>query len=86
MNEEQFSDLGEELVEKLSDGPGSHVGSLEQLAQQYTGMTELAQILEDVNETLQSIRIVMQYLMFDAEASRRERDRLAMILADRDSD
>jgi hypothetical protein len=35
-------------------------------------------------ETLQSIRFTLKYVMFDLEATRRERDHLRMILEDQE--
>jgi len=82
VNQEQFETMMAELMAKLDDGPGSHVEVLAKLAQQHAEIAEITELVDGLNESVQMIRIIMKYMAFDLEATRRERDQLRMMLED----
>ena len=84
MNEDQFETLMAQLMAKLDEGPGSHTDVLKQLAERYAACKELRDLVTGMNESLQFVRLVLKYMRFDLEATRRERDQLRTILEDKD--
>ena len=81
MTEEQFSILLAELMEKIGDN-GDHIGLARKLARKYPRIKELKSLNDGLGETFSALRIVMNYLLFDIEATRRERDRLIAQIGD----
>lgn len=84
MTKEQFSKILEELMEKIGDGPGSNIDALSQFSKRHEMAKELKDITCGLNESMGAIRLVLKYLIFDIEATRRERDQLRMLLEDQD--
>lgn len=84
MTDDQSEKLVAQIMAKLSTRPGGHIDVLERFAEQHMIMAELKQIMDSINESFQSVQLIMQYIMFDLEATRRERDELRMKLEDRD--
>lgn len=84
MTEEQFEQVMAQVMAKLDEGPGSHTDVLKQLAERHTAVKELQELVDGMNESLQFVRLVLKYMLFDLEATRRERDELKTILEDQD--
>lgn len=74
--------LYEELMGKIEDGPGSHVDALTQISNRHPASKELREAIAGLNESVGAIRLVIKYLVFDLEATCRERDVLRTILED----
>ena len=84
MTEKQFETMMAQVMAKLEEGPGSHLDALTAMAQRYAAVKELGKIVGDISESLQFVRLVMKYMAFDLEATRRERDQLRTMLEDQD--
>lgn len=84
MTKEQFDKLLEEIMEKIEDGPGSHIDMLAQIAKRHTALKELHKTITAFSESIGAMRLTMKYLVFDLEATRRERDELRMQLEDQE--
>jgi len=78
------SDQSEELVAQIMAKLSTHPDTLKQFAERHMILTELQQMINAINESFQSVQLIMQYIMFDLEATRRERDELKMRLEDQD--
>lgn len=81
MTEEQFAILFAELMEKIGDN-GEHMGLARKLARNYPRIEELELLRKGLDDSFGVLQIVMKYLMFDLEATRRERDRLIAQIGD----
>ena len=65
----------EELVAAVHALPAEHRGALEPLVERVKASTKRRRrILSLVQDALSQLRLDMKYLMFDLEATRRERD------------
>lgn len=84
MTKEQFAKMLEELMEKMENGTGSHTNVLAQIAKQHMAPKELHEVIIELSESMGAIRLILKYLMFDLEATRRERDELRMMLEDKE--
>lgn len=84
MNEEQSSRLVEEIIGKIGDGPNSHQEALSKIFGRNHAPEALKEIILSINESFAVVRIIVEYLRFDLEATRRERDQLRMVLEDKD--
>lgn len=84
MSEKQFPDILEELMGKMEGGPDSHIDELSQITKRHAKIKELSRVAAELKETLEAVRVTVKYLIFDLEATRRERDELRMLLEDRD--
>lgn len=82
MNDEQFSQMLEEIMGKIDNCPGSHPEALEKFVKKNEVTKEFQKIVNDLNDSLGAIRLMIKYLIFDLEATRRERDDLRMKLED----
>ena len=69
-------------MEKIEDGPGSHVDVLTQISNRHPASEELREVIAELTESVGAIRLIMKYLIFDLETTSRERDELRMILED----
>jgi len=83
MTEEQFAILLAELMEKIGDN-GEHIGLARKLARKYPRIEELELLRKGLDDSYSVLRIVIKYLMFDVEATRRERDRLIAQIGDQE--
>jgi hypothetical protein len=84
MNREEVDGMLKELLQKIDSGPGSHSDALKQVVKQHVGLKEFKGIIAEINESFNVTRLVIKYLMFDVEATSRERDQLRMLLEDKD--
>lgn len=84
MNEKQFDQILEKFMDQIDDSPGSYTKELEQLAKRNAAMKEFKEVVSGLGESLGTIRLVIKYLVFDLEATRRERNKLRMKLEDMD--
>lgn len=76
-----IDELLKEIMEKIEDGPDSHVGILARIANRVDIM-ELKKAIIELDKSMEAIRLIMKYLVFDLEATRRERDQLRTMLED----
>lgn len=81
MTEAQFKIVFAELLEKIGDN-GEHIGLARKMARKYPRIEELELLNKGLDETFCALRIVMQYLLLDIEATRRERNRLIAQIGD----
>ena len=81
MTEKQFAIMLAELMEKIGDN-GDHIGLSRKLARNYPRIKELDLLRLGLADTFGVLRIVMKYLLFDVEATRRERDKLIAQIGD----
>jgi len=84
MEEEKFAELCDELMAKIGDGPDSHMHALSKIAEKDMELLEIQKTLASLKKTMAAIRLILKYLLFDLEATKRERDQLRMRLEDRD--
>ena len=75
MTDEQFESTLAQVLEKLD----KNIDTLKGFIEKYP---ELGSITEGATDLLESLRVVLQYITFDLEATRRERDRLRDLLDD----
>lgn len=83
MNNEQFTEMMESLIKKLDTGKGSHIDAIASLAKRNEVLTEFKGLIDALIESLGVTRIALGYLLFDLEATRRERDQLRTMLEDK---
>lgn len=76
MTNEQFGQMFEEIMYGIESGPGCHIDRLSQIADKYNIKEEMMEIVGDFFNSLGSIRLAMKYLMFDIEATNREKKQL----------
>ena len=84
MTKEEVNKILNELMCKIDSGPGSHPNALGQVAKGHIKLKEFQKMAAEMNKSFDTIRIIIKYLMFDLEATRRERDHLRMLLEDKD--
>lgn len=87
MDEKQFEQLLEELMSNIDDGPFSNTEMSAQIANKHLPTNQSLKVhdfIHEINDSLGTIRIIIKYLLFDIEATRRERDELRMLLEDQD--
>lgn len=84
MTEEQSTEILNSLLKKIDTNHGSHLDMLAKISRRNPQHTELRQEIIGLSKTLGGIRLIMQYLLFDLEATRRERNRFRMTLEDRE--
>lgn len=85
MNEEKFAQILDEIMSKIEDGPGSHSEAFRKIAERNEALKELQKVASDLEESMGAIRLIIKYLVFDLEVTRRERDAFRMKLEDMDS-
>jgi len=87
MNEEQFNAKLRELIKEIASLPQDKQDALNRLAgetkQRHKAIKES---VDNVTKSLSDLRICLKYIMFDLEATRRERDQLQMMLGNDDDD
>ena len=84
MKEEPLDHLVEEIIGKIGDGPNSHQEALSKIFGRDHDPEALKEIILSINESFAVVRIIVEYLRFDLEATRRERDQFRMMLEDKD--
>lgn len=82
MDEQHFITVLEELMNQIENYPTSHISELSQIAKKNTANNELDAAVNKLKESVDCIRLIIQYLLFDLEATRRERNELRSILED----
>ena len=83
MKEENFRDMLSELMIKIGEN-GDYIGLARKLARGYPRIKDLDLLRKGLDESFSVLRIVIQYLLFDLEATRRERDMLLTQLGDKE--
>ncbi len=83
MTEAQFDILLAELMKKIGEN-GDYIGLARKLARSYPRIKDLELLRMGLDESFGALRIIMKYLMFDLEATRRERDRLITQIGDQE--
>lgn len=84
MTNEEVDRILKTLTCKRDGDPGSHPDALNRIAKEHIRLKELQKMVAELNKSFDTVRIVIKYLMFDLEATRRERDHFRMLLEDRD--
>ncbi len=84
MTDEQYLKLFEEVISKIDSGPGSYLDMLGKIATKPGASKESIEVFIGLRDSLGSIRLVLKYLNFDLEVTRRERDKLRTIVEDRE--
>lgn len=83
MNDTQFSILLAELMEKIGED-GDYLCLVRKLSINYPRIKELESLRRDLDDSFGVLRIVVKYLLFDLEATRRERNRLIAQIGDKE--
>lgn len=81
MKDDNFGTVLSELMVKIGDN-GEHVGLARKLARSYPRIKDLDLLRKGLDESFGILRIAIQYLLFDIEATRRERDMLIAQIGD----
>lgn len=84
MTSEQLTMLFEEIINKIDSGPGSHLDILVKTAEKSNIPNEFEEIFLELSNSLASVRLILKYLNFDLEVTRRERDELRTIVEDKE--
>jgi hypothetical protein len=84
MDKELFAAMLKDLMEKLGDERGSHMHFANHLMTKYPEVNELQQLTKGLTSSFAVLRIVLKYLMFDIEATCREKDQLIAQLGDQE--
>ena len=87
MNEADFQQKLAELVTQINTLPESERGALSELAQQTrTRHDAMKKTINDLQESLDYLRLSIKYLVFDLEATRRENEYLRKLLDKQNND
>ena len=77
MNEQEFQQKLGDLIKQISDLPDADRARLQELAQETNNRhSSMKKTITDLQESLDYLRLSIKYLVFDLEATRRERDDL----------
>lgn len=83
MTDDDFHRKLRELIKEIINLPDEQAkGVLSSAAKEAQTMKDLASTLDKVNKALLDLKICIKYLLFDLEATRRERDVLRKLLDD----
>lgn len=85
MNEEEFSEKLKQLIQKITNLPDDQKKLLEPMVKESIQRNKeisenTARAQSKLNEIFSNLRILVKYLLFDLEATRRERDRFKQII------
>lgn len=87
MNDKEFNTRLRELIAEIANLPKKQqkqLGSLiDETKQRHK---DIKKNMDEVAESLEDLRICIKYLLFDLEATRRERDRLRKMLSNWSTD
>lgn len=87
MDEQQFQAKFNELLDKIKELPGDQRGRLESLAAETRDRRDrIAQSVQELQESLDYLRLSVKYLVFDLEATRRENTYLRKLLEQASAD
>lgn len=84
MTDEYFAELFEKVINSIDVGPDSSLSILEKIAKKPNASNESIDIFIKLRDSLGNIRLILKYLNFDLEVTRRERDKLRTIVEDRE--
>lgn len=83
MQEQEFTAKLETLIEKIEHLPPEHRVELERLAEQTRARhTQMRKNLDELQNSLDHLRLSVKYLVFDLEATRRENTYLRKLVED----
>lgn len=86
MKQEEFNKKIKDLIKEIAKLPTSKQKKLGSLVQETEKrQTEITNNIEEASKSLDDLRIYLKYLLFDLEATRRERDQLRDQLDDNDN-
>lgn len=81
MQQDDFQNQFNKLLEKIQDLPADQRGNLENLASETKDRHQRMQkTISDLQESLDYLRVSVKYLVFDLEATRRENKQLRSML------
>ncbi len=87
MNDEEFNERLRELIHVIANLPPKDRQQLELLAAETQKRhKDIKENVDRVTKSLGDLRICLKYLMFDLEATRRERNSLKEMLENQSSD
>lgn len=87
MSEQEFQQRLGELIKQIDQLPAGEKEKLEQLAVETRDRHEkMRQTVNQLQESLDYLRLSIKYLVFDLEATRRENQYLRKMLKGRDED
>ncbi len=73
-----------ELLNEISDVPSSQGKKLLQLAQKIKPVKQAGQKMEHLDDSFDHLRLIIKYMIFDVEATRRENSYLRKMLEGRE--
>ena len=83
MNEETFQRKLAELIAEIGTLPRGERDKLELLAEQTrTRHRQLKETVSGLQESIDFVRLIIKYMLFDLEATRRENEQLRKMLDD----
>ena len=74
----------ERIMEKIDGGTGSYQFKFSQIVMKDPSNRHLINLVSDLNVSFDAMRLIFKYLMFDLEATNRERDILRTKLEDQE--
>ncbi|MCC6678870.1 MAG: transcriptional regulator [Phycisphaerales bacterium] len=81
MNEQEFQQKLGDLIKQIGDLPESDRAKLEQLADETKDRhSSMKKTINDLQESLDYLRLSIKYLVFDLEATRRENEYLRKLI------
>lgn len=81
MNEQEFQAKLGELISQINDAPPADQPDLMRLVEETRGRHErMKKTINDLQESLDYLRLSVKYLVFDLEATRRENQYLRRLL------
>lgn len=84
MIDKQFTSLLQAVIVEVNGYLSSYETVLEQMQCKNEEYTQLYNTISKLNESIGTIGLGVQYLIFDLESTIRERDKLRMILEDKE--
>jgi hypothetical protein len=82
MSKKQTDVFIERIMEKIHGGTGSYQDKFAKIVELNPSNRHLKNVVSDLNISFDAIRLIFKYLMFDLEATQRERDKLRTMLED----
>ena len=80
MDKKQTDQIIHDLMVKIGDGPDSYSRILADMATNPVPMKEFQKIITDFTASMDTARLLLKYLAFDLDITRRERDELRRML------
>ncbi|KKN91213.1 hypothetical protein LCGC14_0220810 [marine sediment metagenome] len=82
MTEDEFSEIIDKLTKNMRDAIGNSDNILKSISDDPERFSKLMETVGNIGKSLELFSLATKYLLFDLEATRRERDKLRMLLED----